>query len=66
MAILKNIETLISFWAKAEDAKYLTQEFYPIFSQDHLVNLSAYNIYLKLMIDGTTSQPFSAGTLPIS
>ena len=46
-----------------EDAKYLTQEFYPVFSQDHLVNLPAYNIYLKLMINGKTSQPFSADTL---
>jgi len=64
MAILGNVGTLISFRVGAEDAKYLTQEFYPVFSQDHLVNLSAYNIYLKLMIDGTTSQPFSAETLP--
>ena len=64
MAILGDIGTLISFRLGAEDAKFLTQEFYRIFSQDHLVNLSAYNIYLKLMIDGKTTQPFSAETLP--
>jgi len=63
MAILGNVGTLISFRLGAEDAKYLTQEFYPVFSQDNLVNLPAYNIYLKLMIDGQTSQPFSAETL---
>jgi len=64
MAILGDIGTLISFRLGAEDAKFLTQEFYPILSQDHLVNLPAYNVYLKLMIDGQTSQPFSAETLP--
>ncbi|KUK50098.1 MAG: hypothetical protein XD75_0041 [Parcubacteria bacterium 33_209] len=64
MAILGNVGTLVSFRVGAEDARYLAQEFYPVFSQDHLVNLPAYNIYLKLMIDGKTSQPFSAETLP--
>jgi hypothetical protein len=64
MAILGNVGTLVSFRVGAEDAKYLAQEFYPVFSQAHLVNLPAYNIYLKLMIDGKTSQPFSAETLP--
>jgi type IV secretory pathway TraG/TraD family ATPase VirD4 len=63
LAILGNVGTLISFRVGAEDARYLAQEFYPIFSQDHLVNLPAYNIYLKLMIDKKTSQPFSAETL---
>jgi type IV secretory pathway TraG/TraD family ATPase VirD4 len=64
MAILGNVGTLLSFRVGAEDAKYLSQEFYPVFSQDNLVNLPSYNIYLKLMIDGQISQPFSAETLP--
>ena len=63
LAILGNVGTLISFRVGAEDAKYLSQEFYPVFNQDDLVNLPAYNIYLKLMIDGQTSPPFSAETL---
>jgi type IV secretory pathway TraG/TraD family ATPase VirD4 len=63
LAILGNVGTLISFRVGAEDARYLSQEFYPVFNQDDLVNLPAYNIYLKLMIDGQTSQPFSAETL---
>ena len=29
-----------------------------------MVNLPNYNIYLKLMVDGVTSRPFSALTLP--
>ncbi len=62
LAILGNAGTLISFRVGAEDAKYLAQEFYPVFSQEDLVNLPAYHIYLKLMIDGQASEPFSAGT----
>jgi hypothetical protein len=37
--------TLISFRVGAEDARYLSQEFYAVFNQDDLVNLPAYNIY---------------------
>lgn len=63
-AILGNIGTLISFRVGAEDAKYLAREFFPVFSETDLVNLPNHHIYLKLMIDGVTSQPFSAETLP--
>ncbi len=63
-AILGNVGTLISFRVGAEDAAYLAREFYPVFTEADLVNLPNYHIYLKLMIDGVTSQPFSAVTLP--
>jgi hypothetical protein len=63
-AIFGNVGTLIAFRAGSEDAKVLSQEFYPIFNQNDLVNLPAYFIYLKLMIDGKTSKAFSADSLP--
>ena len=63
-AIFGNIGTLISFRIGAEDAKYLAQEFSPVFDETDLINLPNFHIYLKLMIDGVTSQPFSASTLP--
>lgn len=62
-AILGNVGTLISFRVGAEDAKLLSQEFYPVFRQTDLVNLPCYGIYLKLMISGNTSEPFSANTI---
>jgi len=64
-AIFGNVGTLISFRIGAEDAKYLALEFSPVFSETDLINLPNYHIYLKLMIDGITSQPFSAITLPL-
>lgn len=65
-AIFGNVGTLISFRVGAEDAKYLAREFYPEFRESDLVNLPNYHIYLKLMIDGLSSKPFSAVTLPLA
>ncbi|MHC4138765.1 MAG: type IV secretory system conjugative DNA transfer family protein [Planctomycetota bacterium] len=63
-AVFGNVGTLISFRIGAEDAKYLSREFFPVFDQTDLANLSNHHIYLKLMIDGVTSKPFSATSLP--
>ncbi len=62
-AIFGNVGTMISFRVGANDAEYLAKEFYPIFTQDDLVNLPRYAMYLKLMIDNAASQPFSAITI---
>jgi hypothetical protein len=62
-AVLGNAGTLISFRIGAEDALFLAPEFRPKFGVDDLINLTNRNIYLKLMIDGTPSPPFSAQTL---
>jgi hypothetical protein len=47
-----------------EDAEVLAKEFYPVFAESDLVNLPNHHIYLKLLIDGAPSRPFSAFTLP--
>ncbi|HEY5368356.1 MAG TPA: type IV secretion system DNA-binding domain-containing protein [Hanamia sp.] len=64
-AIFGNVGTMISFRIGAADAEYLAKEFYPIFNEDDLINLPRYSMYLKMMIDGATSKPFSAMTLPL-
>lgn len=64
-AIFGNVGTIISFRIGAEDAKYLAGEFSHVFDESDLINLPNYHIYLKLLIDGVTSQPFSAITLPL-
>jgi type IV secretory pathway TraG/TraD family ATPase VirD4 len=62
-AVLGNAGTLIAFRVGAEDARMLAREFEPVFGVEDLVNLPNHHIYLKLMIDGAPSQPFSATTL---
>jgi len=64
-AIFGNVGTMISFRVGADDAKYLAREFAPTFDEIDFINLPNYHIYLKLMIDGVTSHPFSATTLPL-
>lgn len=59
-AIFGNCGTLISFRLGANDAELLAKEFYPVFEAIDLVSLPRYSMYLKLMVDGATSQPFSA------
>ncbi len=62
-AVFGNVGTMIAFRVGAYDADVLEKEFAPTFIAEDLVNLGLRQIYLKLMIDSVTSQPFSAGTL---
>lgn len=63
-AVFGNVGTMIIFRVGADDAEFIEKEFEPEFMAQDLVNLPNYHIYLKLMIDGITSRPFSATTLP--
>ena len=63
-AVFGNVGTMIIFRVGADDAEFLEKEFEPEFMAQDLVNLPNYHVYLKLMIDGVTSRPFSATTLP--
>jgi len=63
-AVFGNVGTMISFRVGATDAEELAKEFMPTFTEEDLVNLPKYEMYLKLMIDGITSAPFSARGLP--
>ncbi len=61
-AILGNVGTIISFRVGIEDAKILSKEMYPVFKLEDFINIPNYSIYIKLMIDGIPSKPFSAKT----
>ncbi|MEK7213628.1 MAG: type IV secretion system DNA-binding domain-containing protein [Patescibacteria group bacterium] len=63
-AVFGNVGTMIVFRVGAYDAEVLEKEFAPQFTAEDLVNLGMYQIYLKLMIDEVSSQPFSAVTIP--
>jgi hypothetical protein len=62
-SILGNVGTMISFRIGAPDAAILQREFLPEITAEDLVGLPNYQIYLKLMIEGTVTRPFSADTL---
>jgi hypothetical protein len=63
-AVFGNVGSLLCMRIGAEDATFLEQEFTPVFTPEDLVNLPKYNMYLKLMVDGVATTPFSATALP--
>ncbi len=63
-AIFGNVGTFISFRVGAPDAEFLETQFAPEFTQADLIAQPNHHIYLRLMVDGVTSRPFSAATLP--
>ena len=62
-AVFGNVGTMVSFRVGAADADFLEKEFEPEFTVNDMVGLGFAQIYLKLMIDGFSSRPFSARTL---
>ena len=63
-AVIGNVGSTVTFRVGSTDAEILAKEFTPVFNEEDLVNLPKFQVYLKLMIDGVSSKPFSAMTLP--
>jgi type IV secretory pathway TraG/TraD family ATPase VirD4 len=62
-AVLGNVGTIISFRIGAEDSPYIVREFAGYLEEIDLLQLPNHRVYLKLMIEGSPSKPFSAITL---
>jgi hypothetical protein len=58
-AVLGNAATLLAFRVGAEDAHLLADELQPKYTVLDIINLPNHALYLKLMIDGAPSLPFS-------
>jgi hypothetical protein len=63
-AVLGNAGTLISFRVGPEDAAVIAREMQPVFGVLDLLNLPNHNFYVKLLIDGMPSKPFSGTAMP--
>jgi len=63
-AVFGNVGSMVTFRVGAADAELLEKEYAPTFIIEDIVNLPKFQIFLKLMIDGISSQPFSALTMP--
>jgi hypothetical protein len=62
-AVFGNVGTIIAFRVGSPDALYMEKEFFPTYVPEDLVALPKFNVYLKLMVDGVSTEPFSAATL---
>jgi hypothetical protein len=59
-AVFGNVGTIATFSLGAPDARVLSSEFAPYFDDEDIISLERFHVYIKLMIDGMTSLPFSA------
>ena len=64
-AIFGNVGTILSFVTGARDAYLLSKEFGEIYTEKDLVSLGKFETVMKLSVDGQTSEPFPARTLPL-
>ncbi len=64
-AIFGNVGTLMTFVIGSSDAELFEKEFGRKFTAEDLVALGKFQVLLKMAIDGLTSEPFFATTLPL-
>ncbi len=62
-AVLGNVGTIVAFALGTPDAKALAGEFAPYFTDTDIISLERFHVYMKLMMNGMTSLPFSAKIL---
>ncbi|MCL5670538.1 MAG: hypothetical protein M1423_04465, partial [Acidobacteria bacterium] len=64
-AILGNAGSIISFRLGLADAEIIGKELWPEFTAEDLIRLPNYNVYIKLMVNGAVTKPFSAETIEL-
>jgi DNA helicase HerA-like ATPase len=62
-AVLGNVGTVIVFRVGPQDVGVLVRELAPEFDAEDILRLPNFRFYIRLLIDGAVSRPFSAETL---
>lgn len=62
-AVFGNVGTMCSFKVGADDAEYLAKEYAPLLTEQDVIGISNYKMYMKLSIHNSTSRPFSVATI---
>ncbi|KKQ69028.1 MAG: hypothetical protein US89_C0004G0071 [Candidatus Peregrinibacteria bacterium GW2011_GWF2_38_29] len=62
-AIFGNVGTIVAFQSGFTDAEIISSQFGEAVSTDDIMFLPKYSAYIKLLIDGMPSRPFSVKTL---
>lgn len=63
-ALFGNVGNLVSFQVGADDAEPLATQFGGDLTPQDLLRLPRYQAYVRLLVDGSPSKPFSMRTLP--
>jgi len=62
-AVFGNVGTFVSFRIGVKDAEIVAKQFAPVFSEYDLINIPAFNAYIKLLIDNHNPPAFNMKTL---
>jgi hypothetical protein len=62
-AVFGNVGTIATYALGSMDARVLANEFAPYFNEEDIISLERFQVYIKLMMNGMTSLPFSAKIL---
>lgn len=62
-AVFGNVGTTVCFKIGSDDAAFLVKEFAPVFNEYDLINVDKGLACLKLLVDNSTSRPFSLKTI---
>ncbi len=65
-AIFGNVGTMMSFTLGKDDADIISGQYKEIVSPNDLISLPMFTAYIKLMVDGINSDPFSMRTMPLT
>lgn len=63
-AVFGNVGSMTSFQIGSDDAEELSMQFEEMVDQNDILSLPKYHAYMRLMVDGMASKPFSVSTLP--
>ncbi len=63
-SVFGNVGSMLSFRVSAQDAEFLAKQFKPEVSEKDLMNIDNYNMYVKLLINGETTDPFNVHAFP--
>src|SRR3989304_19469 len=58
-AVFGNVGTMISFRVGTTDASYLSREYTPVFSEEDLLNIERFHVYIKTIVNNEPVPPFS-------
>ena len=63
-AVFGNVGSIASFRIGSDDAEFMAKQYKPVFSEQDLLNIDNYNCYVKLLVRGAATPPFSMKTYP--
>lgn len=63
-AVFGNVGSIVSFQIGSDDAEDMSLQFEEAVTAQDILSLPKYHAYVRLMVDGMPSKPFSVGTLP--